>query len=186
MRDHSSQASLCRLSQAGDRHPFKSANGSLSVGCKSRARPRSGAASGGSVVATVFSASVSTGGSTPWTYWEYTFTAAGTYTVETRVANWIDSAVDSYMGLDAVMLTGLPTGLGPKNLKQDAIDKLSVHAGESKKIDKAIKEIEKSLDDQLWVDDTHIDPKHGKKVFDRERHSVNPYQALSFLACSSA
>jgi len=213
--------------------------------------------SGGSVVATVFSANVSTGGSTPWTYWEYTFTAADTYTVEARVANWFDSAVDSHMGLDAVIMltvdntapvitinaptdgasytsatlpaasfsatdnldpspsvsqtgygttegthtmtvtatdaagntatasvsytglpTGLPTGLGPKDLKQDAIDKLSVHAGESKKIDKAIKEIEKSLDDQLWVDDTHIDPKHGKKVFDREHRSVKELMHL--------
>lgn len=103
--------------------------------------------SGGNVLATVFSANVSTVGgygSTPWTYWEYTFAAPGTYTVEARIANWGDSTGDSHMGLDGVVLT--VTILGPRDLKMGAIDELSMHAGESKHIDKAITEIEKSFD----------------------------------------
>lgn len=43
-------------------------------------------------------------GWTPWTYWHYTFTASGTYTVEARVANWGDNVFDSYMGLDDIVL----------------------------------------------------------------------------------
>jgi hypothetical protein len=55
----------------------------------------------------VFSASVSTVGNfheTPWTFWQYTFTTSGSYTIEAGVRNLIDSAVDSYLGLDAVQV----------------------------------------------------------------------------------
>ena len=31
---------------------------------------------------------------------------------------------------------------------------------------------DKSLDPKLWVDDTHLDPKHGKKVFDDQGKAV--------------
>lgn len=67
--------------------------------------------SGAMVVATVFSASVSTvgnGGETPWTYWEHTFASAGTYTVEARVANALDSGIDAFMGLDLDILHNQP------------------------------------------------------------------------------
>ena len=62
---------------------------------------------GATMLATVFSASVSSVGNfgqTPWTYWEYTFRASGTYTVEAHLCNVRDSAVDSQMGLDAVFV----------------------------------------------------------------------------------
>lgn len=38
--------------------------------------------------------------STPWTFWSYTFSATGTYTIEARVANVGSGTYDSYMGLD--------------------------------------------------------------------------------------
>jgi hypothetical protein len=63
--------------------------------------------SGSAVLSTPFSASVSTVGNygkTPWTNWKYTFTAAGLYTVKAEITNGIDSAVDSFMGLDAIQL----------------------------------------------------------------------------------
>ncbi len=63
--------------------------------------------SGGAVIETLFSASVSTVGDfggTPWTYWEYTFTADGVYTVDARITNAMDSAYDSFIGLDAIAL----------------------------------------------------------------------------------
>jgi hypothetical protein len=64
--------------------------------------------SGGSVLATLFSASVSTVGAygeTPWTYWEYTFPSDGTYTLAAKVANAVDSEFDSYLGLDVSINT---------------------------------------------------------------------------------
>lgn len=59
---------------------------------------------GSTIIATPFSASAAGGGSTLWTFWSYTFTTSGTYTVEARVANFRDGRVDSYMGLDNITL----------------------------------------------------------------------------------
>jgi len=39
-------------------------------------------------------------------------------------------------------------------------------------LEKAIDHIEKSLDPDLWVDDNHLDPKHGHKVFNEEKKAV--------------
>jgi tetratricopeptide (TPR) repeat protein len=82
----------------------------------------------------------------------------------------------------------------PKDLKQDAITELEdAKTGDKKidkKIDKAIDHIQKSLNinpkhpdkpwkkHSLWVDDNHLDPKHGKKVFDEERKAVKYLQKL--------
>jgi len=55
------------------------------------------------LVETVFSSdavSVGCDGETPWTAWSYTFVSAGTYTLAARVANYGDSDVDSWLGLD--------------------------------------------------------------------------------------
>jgi hypothetical protein len=41
-----------------------------------------------------------------------------------------------------------------------------------RKIEQAIKEIEDSLDPQLWLDDSHLTDK-GKKVFHEEREAAN-------------
>ena len=75
--------------------------------------------------------------------------------------------------------------VGPRDLKQGVIDKLSTHVGESKKFEKAVKEVQKSLDPELGatipatdgadVDPIHLDTKYGKKVFDHERHAVSPW-----------
>ena len=63
-------------------------------------------------------------------------------------------------------------GAGEKEHKREAIRLLSPYVGESERIKRAISEIEKSLNDRLWVDDTHLDPKHGHKVFDYELRAV--------------
>jgi hypothetical protein len=47
-----------------------------------------------------------------------------------------------------------------------------------KKLDEAIYKLRKSLDPALWVDDSHLDPKHGNKVFDKEREGVQKLQEL--------
>jgi len=41
-----------------------------------------------------------------------------------------------------------------------------------KELEKSIKEINKSLADKSWIDDSTLDSKHGKKVFDHEKHAV--------------
>lgn len=130
--------------------------------------------SGGVVVDTVFYASQDTVGEfgqTEWTNWEYTFTKPGTYTVEARVANNWDSWWDSFMGLDGVVLT-VQEPKEPKVLKQNIINQLWTYAPESKRIRKAIREIEKSLEDKLWTDNFHLKSKGGKKVLDRERRAA--------------
>ena len=64
----------------------------------------------------------------------------------------------------------------PRGLKLEAIEDLeAAKTGDKKidkKIDKAIKYIGKSLKDKYWEDDTHLDPKHGKKVFYYEKKAV--------------
>jgi len=42
-----------------------------------------------------------------------------------------------------------------------------------KRIEKAITRLEQSLNSDYWVDDENLDPKEGKKVFDRERQAVH-------------
>lgn len=70
----------------------------------------------------------------------------------------------------------------PRALKQDAIEQLEgAKTGDSKidkKIDKAIKHIEKSLNDKYWLDESHLDPKYGKKVFYYEKKAVKYLQKL--------
>jgi tetratricopeptide (TPR) repeat protein len=70
------------------------------------------------------------------------------------------------------------TALGPIDLKNGVIDGLSPYVDESKRIKKAIKEIEKSLDAKSWIDEIYLDKKHGKKVFDHERHAVRELEHL--------
>lgn len=70
---------------------------------------KSGNASG-PIIATPFSESVATVGDygqTPWKHWSYTFTNNGEFTVEAKIANAIDSILDSYIGIDAIHLISL-------------------------------------------------------------------------------
>jgi hypothetical protein len=115
-------------------------------------------------------------GNGAWTVWYYTFPEAGTYILRAGVANDTWPYDDSYLGLDLPV----PTTVSPQGLKQSAIVALSPHEGESKRITKAIKEIWKSLDDKLWVEDDeyHLDPKHGKKAFHHEHKAVKELMKL--------
>jgi hypothetical protein len=58
------------------------------------------------------------------------------------------------------------------------LEALLVAAGKSKTLDKAIKELNKSRDPKLWQDDTRLDPKHGKKVFDSQDKAVKELRKL--------
>ena len=71
-----------------------------------------------------------------------------------------------------------PNGaLGERDLKGLAIDALTPYAHESERIQNAIDKIKESLGPDIfpnkyWVDDKHLDPEDGHKVFDLERESV--------------
>jgi hypothetical protein len=66
--------------------------------------------------------------------------------------------------------------------KQSAIEELELAKTGNKKIDKkldgVIKTISKSLDTDLWLDAMHLEPKHGHKVFNLEKHAVKKLQEL--------
>jgi hypothetical protein len=49
---------------------------------------------------------------------------------------------------------------------------------DAKKLDEAIEHIQRSLDDELWVDDTHLQRKHGDRVFHEEHDAVKKLQHL--------
>ena len=52
----------------------------------------------------------------------------------------------------------------------EAIDTTNKHT--QKAIDDAIKNIKESLEKSLWLDTSHLDPKHGHKVFNEEKNAV--------------
>jgi len=69
--------------------------------------------------------------------------------------------------------------------KQEAIDELntllSTTTGDKDvdhKLNEAIKLIQESLEDKLWVDTIRLDPKHGNKVFDKEKDAVHKLMEL--------
>jgi type IX secretion system substrate protein len=47
-----------------------------------------------------------------------------------------------------------------------------------KELEHAIEHVAKSLEARRWVDATHLDPKHGKKVFDEEKKAVKHLQKV--------
>ena len=70
------------------------------------------------------------------------------------------------------------TFIGPKTIKQNVLDDLTVLRAtvtdkqDGKKLDEAIKHLTKSLDPELWTDETHLQAKHGDKVFNEEKDAV--------------
>jgi hypothetical protein len=70
------------------------------------------------------------------------------------------------------------TFIGPKTIKQNVLDDLTVLRAtvtdkqDGKKLDEAIKHLTKSLNPDLWVDETHLQPKHGDKVFQEEKDAI--------------
>ena len=52
------------------------------------------------------------------------------------------------------------------------IDDLTPFAGDSRRIDRAIKNIDRSLDSRLWVDENHLNPRRGRRVFASQQRTV--------------
>ena len=64
------------------------------------------------------------------------------------------------------------TVLGPIDLKEGTIEQLSMYTAESDRFEKAIKEIQQSLESDLWMDLIHLDDKEGHEVSSEERQAV--------------
>ena len=98
----------------------------------------------------------------------HTYTASGTYVVKLTVTD-----DDGGVGSDKLIVTVI----SPKTMKKEAISILESHLGLYDKhiehdIEQAIWHIEKSMEPELWVDETHITWQHGNKVFDEEKLAV--------------
>lgn len=63
-----------------------------------------------------------------------------------------------------------------RQLKQDTLTKIKIIQSDNKQaqndIDKATEDIENSLEPELWINASRLDPKHGHKVFDREKQAI--------------
>jgi len=79
---------------------------------------------------------------------------------------------------NSISLTQLVTVSGPQQTKENIISELEQLKTEStakktpKELDKAIKDIQKSLDSKYWIDQINLDPKKGDKVFKEEGDAV--------------
>ena len=74
------------------------------------------------------------------------------------------------------------TLFSPKMLKTATIAELLAAKTNDKevdqRIDKAVYHVQKSLEANLWVSDSRLDPQHGNKVFDEEKDAVKAMQEL--------
>ncbi len=89
----------------------------------------------------------------------------------------VSTNVDFAPWLVAPAPGGLCIGPLPMDRKEAVRDSLAAKQGsasakDAKEIGKAIEHINRSLDPDLWADDTHLDPKKGHKVFDEEKNAV--------------
>ena len=89
--------------------------------------------------------------------------------------------VDGDGGVDLDTMT--ETAISSPSMIEDALAELKTIGGlyEDKiddKISTAIAHIEKSLDPDLWVDDDHLDEKHGHKVFNEDKKAVKELMRL--------
>ncbi len=70
------------------------------------------------------------------------------------------------------------TILGARDLKERAISFLSPFENESHRVVKAIEHIDKSLEDDFWIDEVFLDAKHGHRVYSEEHNAVQQLQQL--------
>lgn len=80
-----------------------------------------------------------------------------------------------------VVISGIPCAADLMAEKAETIAALTaLMTGEKtdKELEKAIEKIEKSLNPEYWIDETHLDSSKGKKVFDEEKKAVNELEKI--------
>ena len=100
--------------------------------------------------------------------------APAAFPIGTTIVTWTatDASGNSSQAQQTV------TVLGPRDIKQEVSQRLSEHEDESHRFTDAIREIEKSLQPELWIDGIHLDPEHGHQIFSHERHAVKDLLVL--------
>ena len=102
-------------------------------------------------------------------------TGAETTQVSNTATATADQADPDASNNEAVETTDIgepDTAATPRLVKEEVLEALEGFANESKRFQKALRELTKSLASELWVDDLHLDSRHGHKVFSRERHAI--------------
>lgn len=89
-------------------------------------------------------------------------------------------APDAYRSSDHdPVIIGLDLQISPRPAKQYTLDSMTAlratvtNEKDAQRLDEAIKKFTRSLDPTLWVDDNHVDAKHGHQVFSNEKDSVS-------------
>lgn len=93
----------------------------------------------------------------------------GTYTVTVTVDDDDNGSTSD---------TLVNTILGAQDLKNRAISFLSPFENESHRVVKSIEHINKSLEEDLWVDEVYLEAKHGHRVYSEEHNAVQQLQQL--------
>ncbi len=94
-------------------------------------------------------------------------------------------APDAYRSSDHdPVIVGLDLEISPRPAKQYTLDSLIAlratltNGYDAQKLDQAISHLTLSLAPALWVDDNHLDPRHGQIVFQEEKNAVNKLNAI--------
>ena len=101
-----------------------------------------------------------------------------------RISSVPNLMPDTYTFTLTVTLQYEGSARAARSIKEEALSELEAtklltpDKHTLKKINKAIKHIQKSLDPDLWVDDSALDVKRGHKVFDEEKKAVKPLMKI--------
>ena len=94
---------------------------------------------------------------------DHVFVASGTYTVVVTVTD--DDGGTSVETLSV-------TAVGARDVTESVVADLAVYEDASSDIAKALASLAKALDDELWLDETHISTQKGKEVFGNSEDAV--------------
>jgi len=135
---------------------------------------RQATSNAGAVVTFVATAQDSVSGSLPVTC----LPASGsTFPIGTTVVNC--SATDGNGNTATGSFTAAVTSPSPRQIKQQVLADMNALLAtltdkeDKKKLEKAIDDLADSLNPSYWVDDNHLQPKKGQKVFNNEQDSVD-------------
>ena len=103
--------------------------------------------------------------------------SGSTFPIGTTVVNC--NATDGSNNTATGSFTVTVTSMSPRQIKQQLLADMNALLAtitnnvDKKKLSKAIDDLEDSLNPSYWVDDNHLQPKKGQKVFNNEQDSVD-------------